>query len=154
MTTLPFILICFYLRCFFLFLFFICSSKQTLGCSHNRNFTSVETDSPCQLLKVTEFSTSQSKAVFIFVLQVENFFYFRFWIILRELFQMWQICGVGGCIRQATVSPFTPLCEAGSSALPPIPAMVEREASRSLKGQGSAKSRARLPRFNPKSASH
>lgn len=124
----------FLFKMFFLFLFFICSSKQTLGCSHNRNFTSVETDSPCQLLKVTNSSTSQSKAVFIFVLQVENFFYFRFWIILRELFQMWQICGVGGLHSGRRLFLPTPLCEAGSSALPPIPAMVEREASR-LKGQ-------------------
>lgn len=98
MTTLPFILICFYLRCNFL-KFFICSSKQTLGGSQNRNFASVETDAPCQLLKVINSSTSQSKAVFVFVLQVENFFYFRIWIILRKIFQMWQICGGGGHIQ-------------------------------------------------------
>lgn len=132
MTTLPFILICFYLRCNFL-KFFICSSKQTLGGSQNRNFASVETDSPCQLLKVINSSTSQSKAVFVFVLQVENFFYFRIWIILRKIFQMWQICGGGAHSGRRLFLP-TPLWEVGSSALPPIPARVEREASH-LKGQ-------------------
>ena len=66
---------------------------------------------------------------------------------------MWQICGGGGvAFGQALFLP-TPLYEAGSSALPPIPAIgIEREASHLM--VRSAKSRARLPRFNPKSASH
>lgn len=47
---------------------------------------------------------------------------------------MWQICGGGGAFGQALFLP-TPLYEAGSSALPPIPAIgIEREASHLMSG--------------------